>query len=122
MNTQISTNAVTVSRPKVTVMMILCGIVGAGAMGAVSAATTDDDVPALTVRYNPETLATDSGARTLYRRLVSAAEAVCPATSAGRPFVSEVVKQCRDAAVARAVHQINSPRLAAVYETRVKRG
>ena len=42
MNTQISTNAVTVSRPKVTVMMILCGIVGAGAMGAVSAATTDD--------------------------------------------------------------------------------
>lgn len=122
MNTRISANAVTVSRPKVTVMMILCGIVGAAAMGAVSAATTDDDVPTVTVRYNPENLATDSGARALYRRLVMAAEAVCPATPESRPFLNEAVRHCRDAALARAVHQINSPRLAAVYETSAKRG
>jgi UrcA family protein len=103
-------------------MMILCGIVGAAAMGAVSAATTDDDVPAVTVRYNPESLATDSGARALYRRLVMAAEAVCPAAAESRPFLNEAVRHCRDAALARAVHQIDSPRLAAVYETSAKRG
>ncbi|HWJ35890.1 MAG TPA: UrcA family protein [Steroidobacteraceae bacterium] len=122
MNHLTSTNHVVVSRPKVTLIMVLCGIVSATAAGAVSAAATDDDVPSLTVRYNPESLSTERGARVLYRRLVNAAEAVCPASSASRAFVSDVVQHCRDAAVARAVHKINSPRLAEVYAGSVKRG
>ena len=52
-----------VSRPKVTLMMILCGIVGAVSIGAVNAATTDEDVPTVTVRYSPSSLETDQGAR-----------------------------------------------------------
>src|SRR5882757_4600597 len=66
-----SPNHVVVSRPNITLLMVLCGIVSAAAAGAVNAATPDDDVPRLVVRYNAQSLATESGARALYRRLVS---------------------------------------------------
>ena len=58
--------------------MILCGIVGAASIGAASAATTDDDVPSITVRYNPQSLDTESGAERFISRLVKAAVEVCP--------------------------------------------
>jgi UrcA family protein len=122
MNHSTSTDRVIVSHPKVTLIMILCGVVGAGAVGVVSAATAADDVPHLTVRYSPQSLGTDDGARALYRRLVTAAEAVCPASTSDRPFVSRAVQHCRDEAVARAVDSINNPRLAAVHATSAKSG
>src|SRR5882762_3793940 len=100
----IETATATVSRPTVTLMMVLCGIVGAASMGAVSAATTDDGVPTIKLRYDPQSLATDGGARALYRRLVRAAEAVCPDPFDGHPFVASSTEQCRRQAIARAVH------------------
>jgi UrcA family protein len=112
---------VRVSRPKVTLMMIMCGIVGAVSAGAVSAAATDDDVPAVTVRYNPSSLETEQGAKALYRRLVNAAVEVCP--QFGNPrWVTDAVRHCREQAIANAVFKINNPRLAAVYATNAKNG
>jgi UrcA family protein len=122
MNTTAASGHVRVSRPKITLMMLMCGIVSAASVGAVSAATTDDDVRTITVRYNPASLETDHGAQALYRRLVKAAIEVC-SQGAGNPrFISDAVRHCREQSIARAVFQINNPRLAAVYATNAKNG
>jgi UrcA family protein len=122
MSQEMQVKEVAVSRPSVTLLMIICGIVGATAAGAVSAATPSDDVPALKVRYSADALDSDHGAKVLYTRLVRAAEQVCPAEFTGSRLVSATVQRCRDQAVARAVHQINNSRLAAVYSATTKRG
>ena len=122
MSQHISANKVAVSRPSVIRSMILCGIVGATVAGAASAATLSDDAPALKLRYSADALDTDRGAKVLYTRLVHAAEQVCPADFTGSRLVSSAVQTCRDQAVARAVHQINNSRLAAVYSATTKRG
>jgi UrcA family protein len=103
-------------------MMLMCGIVSAAGIGAVSAATPDEDVLSVTVHYKPQNLNTDDGARALYRRLVNAAVEVCPADSSSPHWISEAVQQCREQSVARAVHKINSPKLVAVYSTSSKHG
>jgi UrcA family protein len=115
------TAAAAVSRPKITLMMVLCGIVGAASMGAVSAATPKDDVPSIKVQFDPQSLATDSGARAVYRLLVHAAEKVCPDPQNG-PFVNSLTKECRRQAIVRAVQEINNPRLAGMYAMRSKSG
>lgn len=122
MSQHMSAKKVAVTRPSVTLLMILCGIAGATAAGAASAATSNDDVPTLKLRYAADTLDTDHGAKVLYSRLVHAAEQVCPAQFIGSRLVSTAVLRCRDEAVARAVHQINNSRLAAVYSATTKRG
>jgi UrcA family protein len=111
-----------VSRPRITLMMVLCGIVTASSVGAVSAATTDDDVPRISVKFDPQSLNTDDGARIVYRRIVKAAERVCPATPSESRLVATVVQQCRNAAIARAVQAINDPRLAAISAVNLKTG
>jgi UrcA family protein len=111
-----------VSRPRVASTMILCGIVGAFVAGAASAAAPGDDVPTLVVRYQQDSLATEGGAQALYHRLEKAAEQVCPAYLTGSRFLSSTVLKCRQQSIARAVQQINNPRLAAIYSTNAKRG
>jgi UrcA family protein len=120
MNNPTSTRHVVVSRPRVTLLMILCGTVGATAGGAVSAATTGDDVPQIVVKYDAASLSDESGARALYRRLVKAAEQVCPVVDGRELHKAEVARECRRQSIARAVHQINSPRLAEVYANHPK--
>lgn len=122
MSQEMSVEKVAVSRPSVTLLMIICGMVGATAAGVVSAATPSDDVPVLKVQYSADALNSDQGAKMLYTRLVHAAEQVCPAEFIGSRLISESVRHCRDQAVARAVHQINNSRLAAVYSATTKRG
>ncbi len=121
MNTT-STDHVLVSRPKVTVMMLACGIIGAASIGVVSAATTDVEVRSIAIHYDPQSLDTDSGARVLYRQIVSAAVEVCAQDSSSPHWISPAVRQCREQSVARAVLKINSPRLVAVYATSSKKG
>jgi UrcA family protein len=120
MNNPTSTHHVVVSRPKVTLLMILCGTVGATEVGAVSAATTDDDVPQIVVKYDAASLSDESGARALYRRIVKAAEQVCPVVNERELNKAEIARECRRQSIARAVHQINSPRLAEVYASHPK--
>jgi UrcA family protein len=113
---------VRVSLPKITVAMLACAIVSAAGIGAASAATPDDNVLSTTVKYSPESLATDSGARKVYRKLVQAAAEVCPADSGSPRLLSRAVVECRAQSVARAVYKINNPTLVAVYNASVKNG
>jgi len=78
-------------RPNITLLMVLCGIVSAAAAGAVSAATLMTTCR-LVVRYNAESLATESGARALYRRL-GVRRASLPRADTG-PFVSSTILHC----------------------------
>ena len=116
-----SMKQVAVSRPKITLLMVLCGVIGAAASGAVSAASVADDVPRQVVKYSPATLNSDAGVRSLYHRIVKAAEQVCPVTP-GTRFITAAVAECRSQAVARAVHQIDNPRLAALHAANSKSG
>ena len=105
---------------KITLLMLLCGLVLSGTIGA-AASAADRDVPHLTVRYSGQSLATDEGARSVYRRIVKAAENVCPLQS-GSPFVTEGIEACRKEAVARAVRDIGNTRLAALHASSATRG
>jgi UrcA family protein len=102
--------------PPVTIAMILCGIVGTAGMAAASAATQDEAVPSLVVKYRADSLLTDRGAHVVYRKIVNAAEEVCPAAPGSR-LLSESVRQCRAQSIARAVMQINNSRLAAIHDS-----
>jgi UrcA family protein len=113
---------VRVSKPKITLAMLMCGIVSAAGIGAVSAATPDEDVRSVAVRYDAQAVSTEQGAKTLYRRLVSAADAVCPADPVSSHFISRAVRECREQSIARAVFKINTPSLVAVYNTSSKHG
>jgi UrcA family protein len=121
MNSQAFSGRVVVSRPKVTLMMILCGVVGAVSAGAVSAATTDDEVPRIVVKYDPASLSDVDGARALYQRIVRAAAQVCPIENERYLRQAQLSRECREQSIARAVHQINNPRLAEVYSSHTKR-
>jgi UrcA family protein len=80
--------------------------------GAAAVNTT----PSLMVQYDARSLATEDGARTLYRRIESAARQVCPDDSSVDLMARPAVLECREQAVSRAVHQINNSRLLNVYE------
>jgi len=121
MNTHDS-GQVRVTSPKITIAMIVCGIVGAAFIGAASAATTDDEALRVIVRYNPQSLDTEGGARALYSRLVQAAVEVCPQGSDSPHWITRQVRECREQSIARAVFQVNNPRLAAVYAASSKSG
>lgn len=115
---------VRVSLPKVTIAMILCGIVsaaGIGAASAASAATPEQDAPSVVVKFPPGSLLTDSGARTVYRKIVSAAEQVCPQNPDSR-IPNEAVRQCRAQSISRAVMKINNSKLAAIHDSASRNG
>ncbi|MGC1386973.1 MAG: UrcA family protein [Steroidobacteraceae bacterium] len=109
------TGRVRITSSKITMAMIACGIVGAAFIGAANAATPDDDVARVTVRYNPQSLETESGARALYSQLVKAAAEACPQGPDSPHWITQQVRECRAQALARAVFQVNNPRLAALY-------
>jgi UrcA family protein len=117
-----SIDKLAVSRVSASLLVVLCGAFGAAAAGAAGAATVGDDAPRIVVRYSVDSLATDSGARKLYARLVHAAEQACPDDFSSGRLSSPAVQTCRRQSIARAVHQIDSPRLAAVYATSSKSG
>ncbi len=99
--------------PKVTLAMLICGIFAAAAAGA---ATPEQDVLAVKVKYDPAMLATEGGARHLYARLEHAAEEVCP-EYVNPHLVSPQVQACRTHSLQAAVMKINNPRLVAVYQS-----
>ncbi len=110
------------SRPKLALSMVLCGLIGAVCASAAGAAAAAGDVPAITVKYDSQSLVSDAGVRALYRRLVAASVEVCPDRSVGHPWVGEAAAKCRKEAVERAVLQVHDPRLAALHATNSKNG
>ena len=93
-----------------------------GSLGVAQAATASDEVPSLVVRYGDLDLSTDAGVRALSRRLSTAAHQVCPFEDSKSPAQMAYNSTCRAEAIARAVHDINSPHLAALEAGHAKRG
>jgi UrcA family protein len=91
-----------------------CGLTFALAPVA-RASDAGTDVPRLEVKYSDLDLATEQGARTLYRRIATAARGVCPRGEGSIiPKMDEISRTCINEAISRAVREVNSPRLAEV--------
>ena len=83
---------------------------------------TSDDVPTIVVKYDALSLGTEPGVRALYRRLEYAAHRVCDVQSNRDLTSTTAAKVCREAALDRAVRQINNSRLAEIRMVGAKRG
>jgi UrcA family protein len=110
------------SRLKFASLMLLGGLGCALGLGTATAQTSDNDVPRIVLHYSSQTLATDNGVQQLYHQIVRAAKQVCPDAGIHDLAAHASALQCRDLAVARAIHQIDSSELAALYATSSKRG
>lgn len=103
-------------------------LLAAGSLGCVlgagiaSADTVNADAPSRVVRYSTEALTSNDGVQDLYRRIQSAAKQVCPDSYSKDLHANELVKACRQQAVANAIHQINNSQLAALHAGSSKRG
>lgn len=109
------------SRRSLAFTLVLCGVASSAGIGSASAGSADEGVPSFAVKYSPASLATDHGAQVLYRRIVAAAEIVCP-RAPGSFLVTEAVQKCRAQSIARAVRQINDPRLVQIQNTAARKG
>lgn len=97
------------------------------ALAPVARAEATPQVPKIEVSYTDLNIATEQGARTLYRRIATAARGVCPAGEGSIiPKVDEISRTCIRDAISRAVREVNSPRLAeleaAQFARRTKSG
>jgi UrcA family protein len=98
-----------------------CLLTGAGAAHASAAV---DAAPAVTVRYADLNIGTEQGADALYARIVSAARQVCLRQRLDLRDLHglELAKACEAQAIAQAVRDVHSPRLAALYGARQRHG
>ncbi len=119
MNTSIPQRAA--GRGKIA-MLALASVAGIMGFGAGAAASPSIDVHRAVVKYNPASLANDLGVNDLYRRITVAARQVCPEGSYRQFEAQHQAQQCRAQAVARAIQQIDNPRLAALHAVREKNG
>ena len=94
----------------------------AGSLGVAQAAAPVSEFPQIAVSYSDLDLNTSEGTRELYKRIANAAQEVCPYPNARELAQIEVNHACRDAAIAKAVRQINTPALVALRAEHVKRG
>jgi UrcA family protein len=84
-----------------------------------AAANADDAVPSQAVKFGDLNLNSEQGAATLYKRIVAAARNVCPSDESDRQLRPISVGQsCTDAAVARAVRQVNNNTLTSYYSAK----
>lgn len=95
--------------------MLIIGGLAAAAASTAGAWPADRDTPTVIIRYTTASLATDSGLRTLYRRVEMAAERVCPHEPAYSQLPNEALIKCRHDTVAVAIAKINNPRLVALH-------
>ena len=99
------------------------GAVLFGAAPLTATAATESDAPTMAVSYADLDLATESGARILFERIEVAADEVCPAVPDIRDLNRVAThSRCVREAIARAVQQVDSPRLAAVFSAESGRG
>jgi UrcA family protein len=94
-----------------TLAMCASSLFAASAMSA-RAETPSTDVPRVVVDYSDLNLATEQGAHRLYQRISSAARQVCPDATTVSARVAGAARRCISDAIARAVGEVNSPRVA----------
>ena len=103
-------------------LLLLGSIAGIMAAGGASAARLDSDAPSVVVKYSEQSLATDDGVDALYRQITAAARQVCPDAWTRDWGLKAQAQRCRNEAIARAIRQIDSSRLAALHAARSKNG
>ncbi len=87
-----------------------------------ASAASADDPPAVAVSYGDLNIDTERGARILLERIQAAARGVCPAADGRNLSAWATSRHCIREAVARAVRQVGSPLLAALYSGRTTHG
>lgn len=97
------------------------GVFGAAALASPAVASADANGFETNVYFTAQQLSTEQGTRAVYRRIVRAAEEVCPGSDSLYPDVVNKSKECQRAAIARAIGMIGSARLAAVDAQAVAR-
>jgi len=88
------------------------------------AAVADGSAPSVTVSYRDLNLATDQGTKALYARIVSAAREVCGAAEVDIRDLATLSSErsCERQAIAHAVSDVHSAKLAALYAARPQGG
>jgi len=97
-----------------TAFTVLAACVAVGAVGSAHAAPAAD-APSVKVKYSDLNLSTEQGSQALYARLEAAARAVCTPGSIRDLHAVAAASACRTQAIEKAVRDVNSPQLAAVY-------
>jgi UrcA family protein len=103
-------------------LLVFGSLTGALCLGAANAQSFTSDVPRVVIQYNEQSLATDQGVNELYRRIVKAAAKVCPDISFQNLSAQARILECRDQAIARAIHHIDNSQLAALAAAHSKNG
>ncbi len=93
---------------------ISAAFVLASSLGIANAAPPADNVRSAVVSYGDLNIRSAEGAQALYRRIAAAARQVCPLPDPRDLVRAGSVHACREAAIARAVRDINNPPLAAL--------
>lgn len=93
-----------------------------GAATSAFAAAPAAEAPSVSVSYQDLNLATEQGALALYGRIVAAAHKVCQVSEIRDLHQVAAASQCRSQAIERAVRDVGSERLAAVYTVRRDHG
>ena len=95
-------------------------------MGAIATthAATPANPPAIKVAYGDLNLESVPGTQALYARIVSAAREVCGSREVDIRDLGALARAqtCESRAIARAVQDVHSPALAALFDARVRRG
>lgn len=102
-------------RPRALLTLTALGALATAALLASPTVASAAQPEETAVYYNLSDLATDQGARKVNQRIVDAAEAVCPPEDTMSSSAAAASRDCQRQAIARALAQIGSARLAALH-------
>jgi|HubBroStandDraft_4_1064222.scaffolds.fasta_scaffold1934707_1 UrcA family protein len=102
-------------------LAVIAGCLLTTATELASAAPQAAAVPSIVVNYADLDISTEQGARSLYRRIALAAQAVCPSADLRDLARFTDSRACQQQAIARGVQAVSSPLLAALYAEHAKR-
>jgi UrcA family protein len=94
----------------------LCGALTLGTLQA-TARAADDGLPKERVSYADLDISKPAGAKTLYHRIVAAANRVCSVDTRMYIPTQKGVRECTDTAIDKAVKDVGSPALSALRPT-----
>jgi UrcA family protein len=110
------------TRPNTLACLTVALAVSGTALAGTPSTARSADVPTVTVRYDDLNLATDRGTAVLYKRITNAARQVCPDEFSRDLAVVTASRACQAKAIARAVQDVNNPKLALMHEAHLSHG
>jgi UrcA family protein len=102
-------------RRAMAVPAVVAGLVTVAMIAGAGRASAAQPYETRTVYYKPSELTTDQGTRALYGRIEAAAAMACPPEDSERPYETATSRECQRQAIARAVAEIGSARLTALF-------